>query len=245
MKKIYLFIVLFLLIGLCGCGMRINNKTSRTNRTQREHEIVSSMKSHLSKKYGSFYCHVEGFIRAGWDHDYDLLNLSVEIDGIKESFSVQRHKTESGDYIYKDNYFGLLIRPSFEEIVLELAADYFSSMNVYAILDQNYPDNLTSATQIDELLALDNLQDITVVVTVEENFDSVEEFTAVAKLFVSKWSDLGIPSTVRVIYLSKEVFADIDRSNFDSVFVDNKLAEYRETVKKETKNDGDSTSVTE
>ena len=66
-----------------------------------------------------------------------------------------------------------------------------------------------------------------------------------AKLFVSKWSDLGIPSTIRVIYLSKEVFADIDRCNFDSVFVDNKLTEYRENVKKEINNDRDPTSVTE
>lgn len=231
MKKIFLFIVLILLIGACGCAMKPNNQTSRTNRSQSEQEIVSAIKEHLSQKYGSFNYQVEGFIKAGWDHDYDLLNLSVEINGTKETFSVQRHSTESG-YVYEDNYFGLLVRPNFEEKVSELAADYFASMNVYVTLSQNYPDNLTNAAQIDDLLALDNLQNISVIVTVEENFNSVEEFTAAAKLFVSKWTDQRIPSTVRVIYLNKEVFANTNRSNVSSVLVNNQLAEYREIVKK-------------
>lgn len=225
MKKYIILVILALSVVLQGCAIKYNDITEQT-----EYEIVSQVKEYLTEKYGSFYYEINGFFRAGWDQEYDLLNLSVEMDGIKENFSVQRYKTESG-YVFGDNYFGLVIRPSFEQKVSEFASQYFDEYGVYATLEQNYPDKLTQATQIHELLELDNLQNISIVVVVEEEFRSVEEFEKVAKSFVYQWTQEGVPSTVRVIYLSEEVFKTIDRSNVSSVFVNNQLAEYREIVK--------------
>lgn len=229
MKKYLIVIVSVLMIGVYGCTMKPNNVPEQ-NYHETEYEVVGEAKEYLTDKYGSFYYEVLGFFEAGWNHEYDLLNLAVEIDGQKESFSVQRHKTESG-YIFQDNYFGLLIRPSFEERVSALAKDYFEEYKVYATLTQNYPDNLTDATQIDDLLALDNLQNISVVVTVKDISGDMEKFESTAAAFVDQWSKEEIPSTVRVICLSCEVFENISRSNVSSVYVENQLAEYRKILK--------------
>ena len=226
-KYIILILVLISLIGLRECT---NIGSPKTSSRQKELEMVNAMRDYLSQKYGTFNYKIEGFDSSGWDHEYDLFDLSVEMNGIEESFTVQRYKTESG-YIFEDNYFGLIIRPSFEEKVSKLASEYFGSMHVYAHLTQNYPDNLTKESQIDDLLALDNLKSITIFVIVEEDFNSIEEFTAIAESFVSKWAEQRIPSMVRVIYLSKETFANTDRSNVTSVLGDIKLAEYNEIVK--------------
>lgn len=229
MKRILIIIVSLLMIGVYGCTMKPNVVPEQSH-YETEYEVVDAAKAYLTDKYGSFYYEVVGFFEAGWDHEYDLLNLAVEIDGQKESFSVQRYETESG-YVFQDNYFGLVIRPSFEEKVSALAKEYFEEYQVYATLTQNYPDSLTQATQINDLLALEDLQNISIVVTVKDTSGDMEQFESAAAAFVDGWSKEEVPSTVRVICLSHEVFESINRSNVSSVYVENQLAEYRKILK--------------
>lgn len=229
MKKFLLIIVLALSMGLYGCTVKPHELLwGRSRETERE--VVSAMQDYLIEKYDVVFYDIVSFWAAGWNYDYDILNLSTEIDGVEESFSVERHKTETG-YEFKDNYFGLVIRSSFEAKVSALAAEYFEEYHVYAILRQNYPDNLTKPTQLDDLLALDDRDSIAIIVTVENRFSNMEEFESIAKSFVDQWSKEEIRSKVRVICLSKEVYQTIDRSNYSTVYSEDvKLAEYREIL---------------
>ena len=226
-----ILLTLLIIIGECGCsiskvidGLRNNNKESSA-------DIVGDMRMHLSEKYGYIDYDIEGFIAAGWDHPYDRLNLSTKVDGIEEPFSVERHKSDDG-YTFEDNYFAFVVRDEFEDKVSEYAEKYFTNFKVNAGLESNnYPNSLTKDSTFEDLMKVKSeLRDITILVFVKENFNSNDEFNTAAKAFVAEWKGVGLKSTMRVIYLSEEIYDATDRSNYGDVLVDNKITEYMESV---------------
>ena len=226
-----ILLTLLIIIGACGCsiskvidGLRNNNKESSA-------DIVSDMRMHLYEKYGYIDYDIEGFIGAGWDHPYDRLNLSTKVDGIEESFSVERHKSDDG-YTFEDNYFGIIVRGEFEDKVKEYAEKYFSDFKVYAgLTSNNYPNSLTKESTLEDLMEVKSeLRDITFFVFVKEEFSSTDDFNDVAKEFVEDWSGLGLESTPRVIYLSEEVYNITDRSDYIDVVGNREITEYMESV---------------
>lgn len=223
---VFSLIFVILVMGVCGCSMEQNNKQIS------EQQIIAEMKNHLSDKYGNIEYDVKGFIASGWDHPYDVLNLVTIVDGLEESFRVERHENE-GKYVYKDNYFGVVIREEFENQVIVLAEKYFPEFKVFAGMQSHmYPDSLNGDSNLEDMLAIkDEIGSITFIVLVNEKFGDVEEFNDAAKAFILEWSELKIPSTPRIIYLLEDVYKTMDRSNYSDVLVANRITEYSERVK--------------
>lgn len=214
------------MFGACGCNM------DESNVNKSEQQIVAEMKEHLTSKYGNIEYDIEGFLASGWDQPYDVLNLTTKVNGIKESFSVERY-VDGDEYIFTDNYFGLVVRDEFEKKISEIACKYFSEFRVFAgMTSNNYPNSLTNKSSFEDLLEVkDELRDITFIVIVDETFQSTDEFVLAAESFVEEWSLNEIASTPRVIYLSTDVYKTIQRENYRDVLVDNRIKEYSTIIK--------------
>ena len=235
MKRFRIFgislLTLLIIIGECGCsiskvidGLKNNNKESSA-------DVVGDMRMHLSEKYGYIDYEIKGFIAAGWDHPYDCLNLSTKVDGIEEPFSVERHKSDDG-YTFEDNYFAFVVRDEFEDKVSEYAEKHFTNFKVYAGLESNnYPNSLTKDSTLEDFMdSKSEFRRITVLVLVKDKFDSNDVFNDIAKAFVEEWAAFDLKTTMRVIYLSEEIYDATDRSNYVDILGDKKIMEYRESV---------------
>lgn len=221
-----LTLVIILLIGVCGCSMRKENKTDY------EQEAIYEMRTHLKEKYGNISYEIKGFVAAGWDHEYDRLNLSAEIDGVDEAFYVKRFDN-NGSYAYEDNYFGFVIREAFENKIREYADVYFSEYKVYAGMQSgNYPNSLTGKSSLNEMIQLkDEIGDITFIIAVDEIFENQDDFKVAAEAFVSEWEQIGLASTPRVIYLTHSIYETIERKNCEDILVNNRITEYSRVIK--------------
>lgn len=229
MKKTGVFsvmtVLLIIILGMSGCNME-KNKISND-----ENEIIAEMRTHLSEKYGDINYKLISFVPAGWEHSYDLLNISVEKDG-NEYIRVERHKDDNG-YYYKDNYFGLLIRDEFENEVLECASKHFDDFMVYADLkSDNYPNSLDDSSTFEDFLNVkEELDHIIFFVIVNDTFENTAEFNNAAKAFVDDWAQIGIASIPRILCVTSEVYENSERTDYDQILNENKyISEYRESV---------------
>lgn len=232
MKRFMLCFILVFLMGAYGCTMMPNHELPKANHSESEQDVIRSMQDHLTQKYGTFNYQIDGFIWAGWDFKYDLLNLTTTIDGEEYSFSVERHKEENG-YSFEDNYFGLLIKKDYEAAVFEHAVQYFPSCFVAAsTMSVNYPNTLTGVSTFEDLLSeKDNISGfITVVVVVDETFTNTDEFEKAAKQFCDDWNKVGLRTLLRVIYVTHETYSNTNQSNIreQGILIDNRITEYTE-----------------
>lgn len=160
-----------------------------------------------------------------------MLELSTEIDGIREPFCVERRE-EDGEYIFKDSYFGYVVRDEFESKVSEYAKKYFLNCKVFAAMDSIwYPNSLTGEANLDDMMELkDEIKGIVVFVVVNESFNSVEEFRKVAETFVNEWAEVEMDSMVRVLYVKDSVYETIERDNYLNALGDGNITEYLRMV---------------
>lgn len=222
-------LIVYTIISFIISVVVVNNLFNRVKdnvNKQTESEIVFSMKEYLNRKYDPFVYQVNGFISSGWDHSYDLLNLSTTINGVEKTFEVRRYKTDTG-YDFCESYFGLTVEEDFRNWVKSYSDKYFEDNLVYASLVNNcVTDDLNKNSTLNDFLNRDDLESTIIVIMVKETFDTVEEFNEKAKEFVDDWKIENPKFIPRVIYLSEENYNNLDDTNYTNYLVNDKIAEY-------------------
>ena len=226
-RIVLLMLVLTIIVGGCGCRMRTNSKNRKENT---QGKIIASMREHLDDKYGYIDYEIEGFIGAGWD-PYDLLNLSTEIDGVKESFHVERHKTDNG-YEFYDNYFGLVIRDAFEEKVYEKVKNFFEDCKVFCHMQTtNYSNMLGKESTLEDLLEVKtDMSHIIIMVIVNETFQNEEVFMEQAKKFINSWKEEGIKTFMRIFYVNADGYEMLEKNNCGEIINNYLIKDYQEVI---------------
>ena len=189
-------------------------------------EIVNSMSEHLSSKYSPCVYHVDGFIPSGWDHSYDLLNLSTTIDGVEKDFEVRRYKDKDG-YKYCDSYFPLLIENEFRKFIKTYSDKYFNDNLVYTDLgDDCIFGDFNNNSTLTDFLNYKDLNTTIVFVMVKESFNSIEEFNEQSKNLILDLEKNNDKILLRVIYLDEKNYNNLSEENYTDYLADNKITEY-------------------
>ncbi len=220
-----IFSIISLIVSLVVVNKLFNLIRDKDN-AETSTEIVDSMREHLSSKYFPCSYQVVGFISSGWDHSYDLLNLSTTIDGVEKDFEVRRYKDKDG-YKYCDSYFPLLIENEFRKFIKTYSDKYFNDNLVYTDLGENciFGDFNNNSTLTD-FLNYKDLNTTIVFVMVKESFNSIEEFNEQSKKLILDLEKINDKILPRVIYLDEKNYNNLSEENYTNYLADNKITEY-------------------
>lgn len=205
------------------------NSSLKTKEKVTKQDIVDEMTEYLEERYGYIVYDIVALQPAGWDHAYDLLICSAEIDGVEEAFCVQRYK-DGEDYYCEDNYFGITIREEFENMMTGYVDKYFTEYKLFSSLTSHEGDTYPNTfLKFDDVISQnEEIPPLHFVVFIKESaVKGEEEFNQLAEELSDELKLLEIKVSPRIIYLNDEDFELVKRENrFD--YYSNNIVEYKE-----------------
>lgn len=222
-RLLYFSFTLFIIISTCSCSIKPKEKQKVT-----EQNIIKEMTNYLDERYGYILYDIVAFQSAGWDHSYDLLICSADLDGAKEDFCVKRYK-DGENYYFEDDYFGILIHDDFENMMKSYVEKYFTEFKLFSSLTSQDGDTYPyTFSKFDDVISKnDEINPLQFAVFVKESsVKDEQEFNQLAAELFDELRSLEIKVTPRIIYLSDKDFETVKRDNrFD--YYSDKITEYR------------------
>lgn len=222
-------LVLSMMSLLVGCLPGTNNG-EKERETMQQDEIISQMRGYFSDRYGSVPVTVEGFIPSGWDGEDDRLNLSVRMDGIKESFYILRTVQTDGSVTYSDNYLGLLLRGEFERLVSETLQDCVPTHRAYAFIRQQFSQDIPVNTTVSKLAEDGAFFFVDIMVFVSTADCSEADFTSIAQHAADTWEQQGISSYFRILLVDEAVYDSLGRDDLSGSWENRYVADYNRMI---------------
>jgi hypothetical protein len=183
--------------------------------------VIAQMKAHLEKKYGEVDFVELSYRPVQLTQSYDeLIACPPGGDSKADQFVVLRLKGDEGTY-FLDDYYGLLVREEYEQLVTETASDFLGPVKVCAsFLETSFPRDVTAATPLKDVLDAEELTWALVDVFVAGTEGDVAEFEKQAKVFTDEWSQ-RYPKTVlgiRVTLIPPEAYETLVRENHTDIY---------------------------
>lgn len=126
MKKTGLFLlVLLLMIGVCGCGMKSS-----------EAEKVVAL-NHVENKYGGSF-EVVSYTAKNIDLPYDEVLMQ---DQAGSKFFVYIKEDENGKMVVQDGYYGILKADEYHQILRDILDKHFTDYKLFSHFTASYFDN--------------------------------------------------------------------------------------------------------
>lgn len=242
MKKYYFtrcIVIVLSLLFLGGCRMIPGFGKKKISREDELLRLETAVDEHLEKKYGPIVYRQKAFEGGGFDHPEDKWYMEADLSFYwqkdlgkgKAEFIVERRDTEDGE-VFKDKFFGLIVRKEFEEWIEKLAKPYFGKYKVIADTWMIfYPNELTVKSNLQDMLKYkEELWSIHFDIMVEEGDQTVEEFQKNAKAFVDEWEKQGVFSAPTITYLTKENYEKSGMREDGKYFVEEGIASYFRVV---------------
>ncbi len=185
---------------------------SEVNQSQEtDAAIIDAMEKHLIDKYGLIPFRIIGFIRSGWVYNYDILNLSAELDGVEIPFIVERHRENDG-YTFRDSYYAVILCGLVEERAYAVAPKEWGAIRIYSETRIGiYPESLIGRSDLSDFAACrEEVSPIGLSVFVTE----AEGFEELSRRFLSAWNEEGIPTNVRIHLVDNDLFEKVGRENY-------------------------------
>ena len=234
------FLLLFLtIVTVGGCTMIPKKREKKLTYAEEMQRMDRELNKHLDKKYGTIVFRQKAFEGGGFDHPEDKWYLEADLSYYwqkdlgkgKAEFIVERRDTEDGE-VFKDKFFGLIVRKEFEEWIEKLAKPYFDKYKVIADTWMIfYPNELTVKSNLQDMLKYkEELWSIHFDIMVEEGDQTVEEFQKNAKAFVDEWEKQGVFSAPTITYLTKENYEKSGMREDGKYFVEEGIASYFRVV---------------
>jgi hypothetical protein len=183
--------------------------------------VIAQMKAHLEKKYGEVDFVELSYRPVQLTQSYDeLIACPPGGDSEEDQFVVLRLKGDEGTY-FLDDYYGLLIREEYEQLVTETASDFLGPVKVYSsFLETSFPRDVTAATPLKDVLDAEELTWAHIDIFVAGTESDVAEFEKQAKVFTDEWEG-RYPETAmltRVTLLEPEVYEALSRNNYTDIY---------------------------
>lgn len=205
MKKTVLFLmVISLMIGVCGCGMKSNN------------EKKNSALNHMESKYGGSF-EIVSFTSKNIDMPYDELVIQ---DQYGNNFFAYIKDDGYGNEIVQDAYYGVLKADDYDKILRSILDKYFTDYKFFSHFTASYFDNkYDSNYALSDALKENKAQFFSdnYVFICEENQMPMDE-TAYEKL-THEFEDNGLSLYIAVYNVSAEELNRIDETKDVNFFL--------------------------
>ena len=187
-----LFTCLFSPLALKGCLM-LNN----------DQGIKDEMISHVEEKFGKIEYEIVSFQGSTPFDAFATLHAHVPgIEGEAGDFWVRRYVVdgksivrdghEVGDVIFEDSYYRVLVHKKFEAYAQSVASEVFPVCKVSVDIRGNFSDDIIANTPMAEAFRLSPSATCSVIVLVEGDYFSAEEFMEASRPLLEKWVDAGV-----------------------------------------------------
>lgn len=206
--KAFLSLVLVIIIAIGGSGCMNNLNTQK--------EVIN----YLADKYNDTF-YVDETVTPGIDVKY------YEYHCHSSKYPDKRFVVYKENGIYKDNYYGVLISPVYEQIISNELNKYYTDYRLFYNFKSNYFDrSFTNVTLLDEYLK-SNPSQFNVNISVflnDSNELNKEDFESIRDLLETKLVNFNIS----IALCSENDYLSLTEINYDSIVV---IKEFRDVVK--------------
>ncbi|GIP52981.1 hypothetical protein [Paenibacillus vini] len=118
--------------------------------------IKDQMITYLQEKYGEEFLPI-AFESSGFAYSYSTLWAYPKKGTRADRFEVRGSKTKRG-YEFSDGYFGIFIKPKYEELLSSFVREIYKDFKLYVKLDEGvWSDELNKTSKIEEIHSKDKL----------------------------------------------------------------------------------------
>lgn len=140
-RAVLLLLALIILLGVSACMKKKPDPEA----------IKAEMMEHLEKKYGEEFVPLS-LTLSGFAYSYDQLRAYPKSGSEQDAFDIWGTRMKDGTYSIRDGYFGIYIRPQYEEMMSRFAQEIYKDSKVFVSFGEGvFPDWLTKATKLEEI----------------------------------------------------------------------------------------------
>jgi len=161
-----------------------------------EYEVVRFEPVGLLKDSATLYAHVPGIEGAAGD----FWVTRYVVDGVY----VVREGYEVGDVVIENSYYRVLVHDEFEEYAQSMASEVFPECKVSVDIRGYFSGDVVAATSMAEAFEISPEIRCSVIVFVEGEYSTAEEFLEATRPLLDNWIDAGVaPRTGMRCFLMK------------------------------------------
>ncbi|MED4955392.1 hypothetical protein ABEO75_19545 [Paenibacillus macerans] len=187
-------------LGVSGC----------MGKKQEPDAIKDKMLVYLEEKYGEEFLPLS-FESSGFAYSHDTL-WAYPKNGTKEDrFEVWGSPTEDGSYEMSDGYFGIYIKPKYEELLAGFVSEVYKDFKLFTGFNEGvWSDELNKDTKIEDIYLKDGLFGSNTVIFVKESSaKNIDDEQGIRKI-AEKMKEHKMVGNVRLYVVFNEKFGSID-----------------------------------
>jgi hypothetical protein len=174
-------------------------------------KMKKDMIAHLEKKYGEKFIPLYFLAESGWDR----MTFYKEGTNPKTDYAYIYREKEHGKVVYRDNYFGLIIREEYENLVKKEVEKVYGECKVYSETSNDYfPDELNKRNNYQ-----DALEKMTFFEYSSRIYIKSTGKTAILNdkidILVNNFKKNNLNGIFSLYYMKTGHYEDLDRSNHD------------------------------
>ncbi|MBS5914248.1 MAG: hypothetical protein E7L01_26920 [Paenibacillus macerans] len=199
-------------LGVSGC----------MSKKQDPDAIKDKMLAYLEEKYGEEFSPLS-FESSGFAYSYDTL-WAYPKNGTKEDrFEVWGSRTEDGSYGMSDGYFGIYIKPKYEEVLSGFVSEIYKDFKLFTGFEEGVmADRLNKNTKIEEIYAPDELFfSDTVIFVNEDSTKGISDEEGIRRI-AEKMKEHKMVGSVRLYVVFNDKFDSIGLDVLDATSAERK-----------------------
>lgn len=199
-KRIILSLLgIIILWGVSGC----------MNKKPNPEAIKEQMMTHLEEKYGEEFV-PKSLSLSSWAYSYDRLIAYPKKGTEEDHFEVWGTKMEDGSYNISDGYFGIFIRPQYEEVLSNIVSSTYDEFKLYAEFGEGVlPDRLNKETTVDQIYRKDENFSSDTVIFVKQSKVGDQDAEASLRQIAGKMREQKLVGFVRLYVVVDDKYESI------------------------------------
>ncbi|GGH11134.1 hypothetical protein [Paenibacillus segetis] len=171
--------------------------------------IKNEMMTYLEEKYGEEFVPMSLSL-SNFADSYDSLWAYPKNGTKRDSFEVWGTRMEDGSYSMSDGYFGIYIKPKYEEVLSGFVGDVYKEFKLFTDFGEGIlPDRLNKETKIEEIYSKDEVFSSDTVIFVKQESVAGVDVEASLREIAERMRKNKMVVLVRLYVVHNEKFQSI------------------------------------
>ncbi|GBK69135.1 hypothetical protein PbJCM17693_28430 [Paenibacillus macerans] len=191
-------------------GIIITLEVSGCKGKQEPGAIKEKMLAYFEEKYGEEFLPLS-FESSGFAYSYDTLWAYPKKGTESDRFEVQGTRMEDGSYEMSDGYFGIYIKPKYEELLSGFVSEIYKDFKLFTGFNEGvWSDELNKDTKIEDIYLQDKLfGSNTVIFVKEDSAKGIDDKQGIRKI-AEKMKEHKMVGNIRIYAVYNEKFDSVD-----------------------------------
>lgn len=205
MMRIWLLIVagMIMTLGVSGC-------MSKKQENQGNPEAIKNqMLAYLEEKYGEKFLPIS-FESSGFAYSHDTLWVYPEKGSKEDRFEIWGSRDKDGKYVMNDGYFGIYIKPSYEEVMSGFVRGIYKDFKLYTEFGEGVRlDGFNKDTKIEDIYDIDqSFSSRNIIFVKEDSAMGITDDEAIRKI-AEQMKNHRMPGNIRIYVVYNDKFDSV------------------------------------